>query len=255
MALFIPTLLPSASALPQVTFNDISSLREYETGCDDHWIFDKGGASNLVGLKGAITLAQIGATAPTYNSKSLTLPSTVGNGLKTNIADSLTRTMCAVVKVPAIDGTTIGKPLFSTMGAAMTSGAYMSIQGGSYYDMWSRLGYGGGVVQHTQNFADLTANTYQFYAFGIDHSGSNRAVRLSTGTNTYDFTSANQMVAQATNELALGSYSEAGDTSAFALEVYELIIFSSSLLTAAQISAVYARSKVRMLRHAGIALN
>ena len=250
-ALMLSTTILNASALPSATLVDISQVREYENAATEHWIFDKGSAASLVGLKGASTLTKIGGVAESYNPKSVVLPGTLGNQLSTTIADQLTYTWCAVVRVPAQDNSAIGHSIFSTNSA--NSGAFLGIQGGASYDLWSRANYVGGTNQAYQNITDLTVGSWQFYAFAIDHSGTNRLTRISLGTLSLDYAGGTQFVPSTTIKLSLGPTSI--DNTTTGLEFAEAILFAGVALTPTLITAVYQRSKARMLRRAGIAIN
>lgn len=249
-AIMMSATIATAGSLPAATFTDVTQLREYESAATDHWIFDRGSGGNLTGLKAAITLTQIGATAPTHNAKSLTLASAVNNQLSTGVADGLTYTWCAVVKVPALNqGSGVGQALFSTYGGTANGGANFNIQGGTAVDMNSRAIISAAVVSNNVNITDVTVGAWNFYAFAVDHSGSNRLRRLVSGSASTDLTDTAALTPHGTTKLGLGATSsDFGNGAEFA----EAIYFGGVALTLAQIAAIYARSKVRLLRRSGL---
>ena len=248
-ALMIPTFIENAGALPMATLTNVSQVKEYELAASEHWIFNKAGASNLVGIKNGGALTVVGS-APTHNAASLTLSATIGNQLASAFSDQLTYTWCGVVKVPAQNqGSGVGQTIFSTNGGNANGGATLSIQGGTAVDLNSRAVIAGATVSNNINIADATVGIYQFYSFVMDHAGATKVRRAASALIETTITDTGAFTPHPTLKLSLGASANDFGNGA---EICEAILFAGQALTATQLGQVYLRSKARLLRQSGI---
>jgi hypothetical protein len=244
-ALFLPVTIENGGTLPSISFNDVSILKEFEPNATDHWIFDKGNSSCLTGIKAGSLLTVAGSTAPTYNSKNVTLANVSGSQLISNVSDQLSYTVCIVNKVPIL-GTYggFGQVLMSTLDAS--AGAMYATNGAVAIDFASRAIISGALASASFNTTDLIVGSIKFSAFSVNHAGSTKTRRIFNGTTLYEITDTAIFTPHATNKLALGGTT--AQSSGTNVELYEFIIFAGQILTTSELVKVFNRSKARLLR-------
>lgn len=235
--IILPVILGN-STLPQVPYEDIENLPEFETDASDHWIFDKGNASNLIGGLAGTTLQPVGA-APVHSPASMLLADGGRTGMISAFPDAAVSTLCGVFRRRAIVSPNIGVPLMGSVAFDAESG------GSGMYD------FIGGVIQGRTRLgaavgvsgtASMAVDTWYF-----------AAIVNAAGTNTYyvggiGASVETQAKTLADRNYALGNAYIANEGYYDGARVAEFMIFGDTAKSQAELASIYARSKVRMAR-------
>jgi hypothetical protein len=227
--------------LPKVPAALMPDYPDYEPDAIDHFLFDKGDSSSLIGVKAGLVLTPTGL-APAYPGAYLTLP---GGGLRGLITpwddDDAAGTDCFVMRYPA---PTSAQTLILASDIGSTGG------GGEFFYMsdlerlaCSVRGYS---AQATTAAGSMPAATWLFVALsratgtrtvyrGVD--GSSFITATTTGTKT---------VATPMRKRVIGNaYRNAAGYIENPLDLAEYIPFAGAK-DASYLLAVYLRSKERM---------
>lgn len=247
MHLFTRLPITVSGVLPVIPDSDITYLTAYEPDSYDHWVFDKGNSSGLVGIKGSKSLSVM-STQPAYSANYLTMGNAMGKALQSDLLDTSAGnyTMCCVVRNPILANPKVPFGTLGDKGGSLYLGATAPGQ-----DAW--MAYRGLTVSPTavDTAQAVPVNQFAFMACALDFSGATKKIRsLVGGASGHEFSSAG-VYQHSDLPIALGngyySLANAGN-----LDFAEFILFSQPL-TIDQMKAVYLRSKSRMLSR-GIAL-
>lgn len=233
--------------MPSVATVKEASRVDYESLATRHFIFNKGNSTNLTCLKTGNTLT-VASSAPTHNSKTLTLGSSNPSALHTGIADSLTWSAWGIVKVPATGlGSGFGQTLFSTYGGTADGGIFAGINSGTSGEMTGRAVISGGVTQLTWNAENLTVGAWIFVGFVVDHSGSTKFRRYVINQFAYDVVDSAAFTPSPTYKIGIGTAS-ASTQGANSSEWAEFGMVDGAALTKTQFKEIYHRSRSRAYR-------
>jgi hypothetical protein len=226
-------------SLPTYNWQDIPNLPEFESDAGDHWIFDKGDADNLIGGLAGTRLSPAGSD-PTYSASSLVTADGGMNGLASVFTDAATCTFAIVAKRLAIPGGATGRPIASSTTQTAADGGAEILDLG--YNMAMRTREGAAVnmsgssliVENDWFFAALScdgdANVQIYYVGGLAQQGA-------TVTKTVS-----------TQKIALGNAAINSAGYLYGTEAAEFIVWPDRALSAAELAAVYSRSKIRLSR-------
>lgn len=221
---------PSLPVIPAASVRRFS--REDEASSFDHWIFDTGDAAGLTGRTSGTLLTPEG-TGATYGANFVTINPATGNGLRSTLMDARKQTVCAVVRpnnspatlhIAGSRNTTAGSQLTFTSSLANLTAAQTPVFGNSLAGPFSA----GAWYFVALSESDALGTTTQ-----IIHASGGSAVF--TGGSLKTLTGAG---------IALGN-SGASLTTGGTISAAEFILFDRAL-SAAELSAVYTRSKARM---------
>lgn len=233
----------SDTSLPVIPSSDIELLMPYADDAYEHWLFDRGDATNLVGRVNERSLALQGA-APVYHETYLTLPSAAGGALLTGRPDTVDAfdTMCAVVRMGGPAG--IKAPL-GTLGATTGAGIFLS---SAAHGMYSTLRPSVGSLLIASP-AEL--DIWYFIAMSRDLATATRKVTHLVGGFSMIEAAPTSYLAAAGNIAVGNAYYTTG--SAGTIDVGEFIYFDRAV-AASELLDIYAESKVRMAAR-GIAVH
>lgn len=233
------TILPitvNDPSLSVIDWADTAPLVDYEVTAFDHWIFDNGPAS-LTGLKeGTVLTPQ--TTAPTYGADSIIISSDYQKGLLSTKADAAELTSIVVLKRPA-QVTSGVHLLYGNMSATGFDGSCAF--NGATDTLFGRVKPSS--ASASRALTNPAIGSYIFTALsekvGIDTILYVGGYAIATTPNAAKTLSAvNQ---------GLGNLAYSTGLSAKTMEIAEYILFDTAL-TEAQLNAVYARSKARLLK-------
>lgn len=242
MHLFTRLPISVSGPLPVIPDADITYLTGYEPDSYDHWVFDSGSANSLVGLNRQRPLTAQAPGAIVYSDRYLTLSSAVGNGLMSGLEDvaQAKYTMCAVVREPAPQGTGV-KTIFGTYAAANNQ-TVLSV---ASPNRKAYVNYSG--LPQAAMEPVVAAGTWYFVATSLDFGpGTSSAHSLKSMVGGSSPVSLAGTGAHTPSGLKLtlgnGWY---GAGAAGTLQFAEFILYDRAL-SAAELQAVYVRSKGRM---------
>lgn len=247
MSLF--TRLPIAVndlSLPVIASADIEILGvNYELDSYEHWAFNTGDAGALIGLNKQRALT-VQAAVAAYASNYLSLSSVMGNALLSDLDDlaSAKVTMCAIVREPSPQATGI-KPLFGTVVASPAANnlTFLSGAGAARKTYASYSGFAASL----DTTAVAAADAWYFVGTSLDFvasPGTGHTMKTLVGGTPVLEAAGNASHLASGRKWALGNgwYSSA---SAGNLHFAEFILYDRAL-SAAELQAVYQRSKARM---------
>ena len=237
------TMLPFSVSNPSLTAippEDIELLYPYENGAYGHWLLGGSSSSLADGVNGrALT---VGGDTPTYETGYLTVSQASGNGLASDLADdsaALVVTICAVVRRNAVSAGVwfpFGNLSTPTDGIA----PYASAGGNLLITGRGLTGLNG-----TNTGKTWPEDVWVFMAMSIDFASGTKAVKfLRGGESVFETAPTGTYVPNTDAPFALGGkyYSTA---LAVDLDFAEFILFGDAK-SAADLSAIYARSKIRL---------
>ena len=245
MSLF--TRLPIAIndlSLPVIASADIEILgMDYELDSYDHWAFNTGDAGALVGLNKQRVLTPQASVAA-YGLNYLSLSTVSGNALLSDLDEAALGkyTLCTIVREPSPQPTDI-KPLFGTVVASPLANnlTFLSGSGAARKVFTSYSGF----TSSLDTMAAMAGDAWYFVATAVDFKGdsSHTMKTLVGGTTPLEVAGIGAHFASG-RKWALGNgwYSSAV---AGNLHFAEFILYDRAL-SAADLQAVYQRSKARM---------
>lgn len=247
MSLF--TRLPvtiSNQTLPLVSEADVQYLVDYEPTSYDHWIFDKGGVAGLTGRnQGKLLTPQ--SDAPAYSGAHLTLNTASGKALLTDLEDSAAPqdTICAIFRPQVSAGMHFPFGCLGETGNNTGGGPYLQ---GTEPSRNIFLTYRINVASAVNTGVPVAGGNWYFLAVSRNFAagaGAKALTMLLGGQSPYVLS--NSLLygrAASPRKQALGNpyYAAAG---AGSMDFAEFVVFNKAL-SAAELAAVYARSKARM---------
>lgn len=243
------TILPFSAgnqSLPLIPSTDYKRLSDLEISAYDHWIFDKGGASNLSGsVNGKLLTAQ--SSSPSYSSNYLSILSDQGKGLLTDLGEVATQTdtICVVFRYASSTGIIVPFGSLSTTPEASLGG------GSPYLANAARdvlLQYRGTSASSTDTGKDLPSGSWHFLAVSrnLAAGGSIRTLVGGQVANEVTLTAQSAYIpaGNGSRKIALGSayYNAVAGVN---LDFAEAVIFNRQL-SATEMAGVYDRAKARM---------
>lgn len=224
--------------LPVLNSADITTIApEVEADSYAHWILS--GATPLTSLNAVSKLLtqQGGATAPTLNSDSVTLPLVAGSQLESDLADTGNFTLCGVFKT---NSTTAFAGTASSTG---TAGVNLFITGGGGY---VTIRNASGTPINSLTPAAAATSTYAFWALSVDAVNLKATLTIAKDgvVSTIDkvYTPA---YSGSTKTLAIGNSQIADIGAVNTVTTAEFILYDKAL-SAAQHAQVYERTRKRM---------
>lgn len=230
----------NAPTMPLIPEADVDYFVPYEPLAYEHWIFNKGDSSGLIGLKaGSLLTAQ--SDAPTYDVKHLTLSSYYGKALLTGLEETATiEDTIAVVFRPGVLSSSLKLP-FGTLGSAAGGSPFIGSNGqmyATYRGINNSLSYG----------APLSADSWYFAAVSRNFSGASKAFKLLIGgTQVVEtYTSNSYIPAPVGRKIALGNGYYSSSVSNNTYDFAEFIVFPKAM-SATELQALYERRKAKMV--------
>ena len=242
MTLFTRLPISVAASLPILSESDIAYFSGLEDSAYEHWIFDKGGVGGLTGrVKGKVLTVQ--SDAPTYAANSLAMMGSVGKGLLTDLIDAAgaKRTVFAVVQ-DTIAGTSIKVP-FGTLDTTGAGTGGLPFFSGTVPTRGVFTTYKG-LTNSANSGAVISNATWHFLAISLDAASASKSVTTLVGGQAVNVATSAGPYAHSGRAIALGNgYYLTGHASL--MNFAEFGVYDRAL-TAADLAAVYARSKARM---------
>lgn len=237
-----PVVYSGNDDLPVIPESDIQRYEApFEVDAYDHWALN-GADSSLVGLVNSHVLDKVGTTIADSGTFSMTVNTSVKNGLRSDKIDSRVQTQCAVIRVNALPT--------NSSAVAMLMGAFgTSVGSGVFIDNTNTL---------RRNFRPSVSvvdeisvvgldNKWLFIAFSENGTASTMSSTLMLGGDTPSLLT-RATGAKSASSLGIGvgqvDYSAPG-TSGIVLNVAEYIVYERAL-SDAELLAVYGRSKKRL---------
>lgn len=227
----------SSGSLPVIPADDVESLVPYEDAYD-HWIFDKGDATGLTGrINGKLLTLQ--ANAPTYSAKHVSLPAAAGNALLTDRPDAVDSvdTVCAVVRLSVASG--IQTPI-GTLDAGSGGGPFFS--GAAPRRVFSSYRHGVASLEIANPVAD--GGVWYFVSVSRNFAGAAKSLIHLIGGFAAVAAAPGTYTPRAGGNVAMGNAYYAS-AAVGTMDFGEFIYFDRAL-SAAELQAVYERSKERM---------
>ena len=233
--------------LPIIPPEDIRPFIDYEPGALEHWIFG-GGADSLVGRVRGQTLTAQG-TGYTYTDTSVTLPG-YQNALISPFADAKDRTVFAVVRRPAQQGSAANKGVYWGTRAPASG----SPGGNLFADvsglLAGRLAFNYGDVDNNTRNSPLVNWTGSGVAEGdivvlamSEATDDSVVISINGDATTYELPNARAL--NLSNLLAFGNaYYGTSDYQTLSIEMFEAGVFNGAF-SEAQHVALYQRTKAR----------
>lgn len=229
------------NTLPQLAATDFELLVDYEPDAYEHWALG-GNATCLAGLAhGKMLTPQ--ASSHVFNANSVAIDGSVGNALVSDLPDGPELTMCAVLKLPALANAK-GIVPFGCAGTSDGGSAllYYTTSGG--YTLGALLR--GSTTPGSMAFAGEAAGDWVFFGMSQSFTGDNVLIRAGSllTANTAPITGEKTHAAA---NIAIGNSRYSTPTYDGDFEAAEFIIYNRAL-SAAELAAVYSRSKGRLAR-------
>ena len=243
MTLFtrLPVVYTGSESLPTVSVADVTYLSEYEENAAEHWVFDKGNSSNLVGVvNGLLLTAQ--SDAPTHSSNFLSISTAVGKALLSTISEQTDGkiTVWAVSKLTTVTGNP--QPVFGNFNNS--GGGFMDSNtlNGSTVDKKAYLR--GTTNANPLTIANTANNIWTFSAISMDMSSVNKLLKsLVTPTDYNEITLTGTYVIGGTNIGIGNSYYSSAATATLSVAEFGII---NSAYTIPELVILYNRAKARM---------
>jgi hypothetical protein len=228
------------TTLPKVPASLMPDYPDYEAGAIDHWLFDKGSSSSLIGTKSGLVLTPTGL-APTYPGAYLTLPGGGVSALTTPFDDNAVGTECFVFRHHAAAGL-FSILLGSETGSAGAGGEFLFVNNLGRFADFPR-GYSSALDAGS---GSAPADVWLFGA--VSRTATDRTIYISAGSGplkTATKTGA-KTLATPMRKMAVGNAyrTQAGYTET-PLDLAEFIPFPDAK-DATAISSIFTRSKERM---------
>lgn len=236
----LPFAVPASDA-PLLAGADYKLLVNYEPDAYGHWVLGPS-ASSLTDKVASRALTPAG-TGHSYSATSVSIPADGTGELSSDFAEVQDMTACAVVTLPTL-GNGQGIVAFGNYNSTVGFGA--NIIYSTVTSLYSESPVIRGVSAFSlRTLTGLTAGQKVFTALSMSFSGANSVIRYVGGFAPLSSVPATEKTAAAI-PVALGNAQYVNvNYNAVPTEAHEFMIFNRAL-NAAELDAVYARSKARM---------